>query len=71
MADIDSKPRSDARELAARAQRFREACALQAIEDNPLSAEQIAMFEMFRREGWSDERRRAHLDARARKLSSR
>jgi hypothetical protein len=31
------------------------------IEDNPLTADDIAMFEMFEREGWSDEQRRAHI----------
>ena len=34
---------------------------LQAIEGNPLTAEEIAMFEMFEREGWTHERRRAHI----------
>jgi len=34
---------------------------LQAIECNPLTADEIAMFEMFEREGWSHERRRAHI----------
>jgi hypothetical protein len=34
---------------------------LQAIEGNPLTAAEIAMFEMFEREGWSHERRRAHI----------
>ena len=38
-----------------------EAVHLQAIEGNPLTAEEIAMFEMFEREGWSPERRRAHI----------
>ncbi|MDE2792162.1 MAG: hypothetical protein OXI81_17305 [Paracoccaceae bacterium] len=38
-----------------------EAAHLQAIEGNPLTAEEIAMFEMFEREGWSSERRRAHI----------
>ena len=38
-----------------------EAAHLQAIEGNPLTAEEIAMFEMFEREGWSPERRRAHI----------
>jgi hypothetical protein len=37
--------------------------AMQAIEANPLSDEDIAMFEMFEREGWSHERRRAHIVA--------
>ncbi|MYE58581.1 MAG: hypothetical protein F4X35_03195 [Alphaproteobacteria bacterium] len=38
-----------------------EATHLQAIEGNPLTAEEIAMFEMFEREGWPPERRRAHI----------
>jgi hypothetical protein len=37
---------------------------LQAIEGNPLAAEEIAMFEMFEREGWSHERRRAYILAK-------
>ena len=41
--------------------RLAEAAHLQAIEGNPLTAEEIAMFEMFEREGWSPERRRAHI----------
>jgi hypothetical protein len=38
---------------------------LQQIEDSPPTAEQTAMFEMFEREGWSHERRRAYIRARA------
>jgi hypothetical protein len=34
---------------------------LQAIEGNPLTADEIAMFEMFEREGWSPERCEAHI----------
>jgi hypothetical protein len=34
---------------------------LQAIEGNPLTADEVAMFEMFEREGWSQDRRRAHI----------
>lgn len=34
---------------------------LQAIEGNPLSEEDVSMFEMFEREGWSHERRLAHI----------
>lgn len=33
----------------------------QAIEGNPLTADEVEMFEMFEREGWSPERRRAHI----------
>ena len=42
-------------------QRRLEAQHLQAIEGNPLTAAEIRMFEMFEREGWSHERRRAHI----------
>ncbi len=38
-----------------------EALNLQAIENNPLDAEQIAMFEMFEREGWDHARRIAYI----------
>ena len=43
---------------------------LQAIEGNPLTADEIAMFEMFEREGWSDERCRAHILALSRPFAS-
>lgn len=35
----------------------------QAVEGNPLTHDEIKMFEMFEREGWSPERRRAHIIA--------
>jgi hypothetical protein len=37
------------------------AARLQKIEGSPLTAEDIAMFEKFEREGWSHERRRAYI----------
>jgi hypothetical protein len=40
---------------------------LQAIEGNPLTADEIAMFE---RDGWSHERRRAHILAKFPPLAS-
>ena len=43
---------------------------LQAIEDNPLDAADIEMFEMFEREGWSPDRRRAHIRDEAVKAQS-
>ena len=46
--------------------RLAEAAHLQMIEGNPLTVEEIAMFEMFEREGWSPERRRAHIVRRIR-----
>jgi Fic family protein len=48
----------------ARARRLA-AMRLQEIEGNPLSAEQVAMFEMFEREGWSFEQRREYMLRRA------
>lgn len=41
------------------------AMQLQAIEGNPLDAEDIAMFEMFERESWSHERCIAYILAHA------
>jgi hypothetical protein len=43
-----------------------EAMRLQEIEGNPLDADDIAMFEMFEREKWSHERRRAYIMEHAR-----
>ncbi|HLY54494.1 MAG TPA: hypothetical protein VKS60_02985 [Stellaceae bacterium] len=45
-------------------QRRREAMHLQAIEGNPLSPDQVAMFEMFEREGWSHDRCLAYILAK-------
>ena len=38
-----------------------EADHLQAIEGNPLTADEQSMFAMFEREGWSIEKQRAHV----------
>jgi hypothetical protein len=46
------------------------AMRLQEIEGNPLSAADVAMFEMFEREAWSHERRRAYILAQARDLAA-
>lgn len=35
----------------------------QAIEGNPLTLDEISMFEMFEHEGWSPDRRRTHIFA--------
>lgn len=51
-------------EIAVARERRLEAMHLQAIESNPLDAEDIAMFEMFEREGWNHDRRRAYIDER-------
>jgi hypothetical protein len=44
---------------------------LQEIEGNPLTADEIAMFEMFDRERWSHERRRAYIQALFRSKAGR
>ena len=44
---------------------FEEACHLQAMENNPLDADDLAMFEMFEREGWSQQQRRDYILAKA------
>jgi hypothetical protein len=60
------KDRLSPEQVAAARERRLEAMHLQAIEGNPLDAEDIAMFEMFEREGWSHERCRAYILAQAR-----
>jgi hypothetical protein len=67
LMDNDSKklPRSKVSE--ARERRL-EAMHLQALEGNPLDAEDIAMFEMFERERWTHERCRAYILAKAQGL---
>lgn len=37
---------------------------MQAIEGNPLTPDEITMFEMFDLEGWSDEQQMAHITAK-------
>lgn len=55
-----------AEQLAAAKERRLEAMRLHEIEGNPLDAADIAMFEMFEREGWSPDQRRAYILAQAR-----
>jgi hypothetical protein len=54
------------KEIAAARERRLEAMHLQAIEGNPLDEQDIAMFEMFEREGWDHDRRRAYILAKIR-----
>ena len=54
------------REIAAARHRRLEAMHLQVIEGNPLDEEDIAMFEMFEREGWDEERCLEYIAAQAR-----
>lgn len=48
-------------------QRAREAAHLQLIEGNPFDADDIAMFEMFEKEGLSPDQRRAYIIAQSKK----
>jgi hypothetical protein len=50
-------------ELALAIQRRKEGMKLHEIEGNPLSPQDIAMFEMFERERWSHEKCRAYIRA--------
>ena len=65
MSDVAEKKLSKA-EIAGPRELRLEAMNLQEIEGNPLDAEDIAMFEMFEREGWTHERRLAYIIAAAR-----
>jgi len=61
-----TEKRLSKKEVAIARERRLEAQHLQLIEGNPLDEEDIAMFEMFERERWSHERRRAHILEQAR-----
>jgi len=59
-------------ELALAIQRRKGGMTLHEIEGTPLDAEQVAMFEMFERERWSHEKRRAYIAERwKRRLSEK
>lgn len=72
--DVDGRAGEPGRLTAAQVEAARlrrlEAMRLQEIEGNPLDAEDIAMFEMFERERWSHERRRAYILAQARRFAA-
>jgi hypothetical protein len=51
------------KDVAAARERLLEAMHMQTIEGNPLDEQDIAMFEMFEREGWDHERCRAYIIA--------
>ncbi len=42
--------------------RLRQAMAMQEIEGNPLTPDEVEMFEMFDREGWSGEQQQDYLN---------
>ena len=58
---VKVRDRLSPQEIAAARQRRLEAMNLQEIEGNPLDEEDVAMFEMFEREGWDDERCVAYI----------
>ena len=68
---LDKPKRLSKAEVAEARQRRLEAMSLQAIEGNPLDAEDIAMFEMFEREAWSHERCIAYILERAKAATTK
>lgn len=66
---VQDTPLSETEVIAARKRRLA-AMRMQEIEGNPLSAEDVAMFEMFERERWSHARRRAYILAGAAALAA-
>jgi hypothetical protein len=65
MTFMDRASRLSPADVAAANVRRLAAMRLQEIEHNPLNADDVAMFEMFEREGWTHERRRAYILAQA------
>jgi hypothetical protein len=57
------------KDVAAARERLLEAMHMQTIEGNPLDEQDIAMFEMFEREGWDHERCLAYILEQARAAS--
>ena len=55
------KDRLSPEQVAVARERRLEAMHLQEIEGNPLDEQDIAMFEMFEREGWDHERCLAYI----------
>jgi hypothetical protein len=47
-----------------------DAMNLQKVENNPLTADEVRMFEMFEREGWSFGKRRAFILAQTVSLAA-
>lgn len=62
---MDRKRDKLGHDAAAATERRLVAMHLQSMEDNPLDADDVAMFEMFEREGWSPERRLDHIRKKA------
>lgn len=71
MADVREDKLLTAAEVEEARRRRLDAMALQEIEGNPLTQEEIKMFEMFERERWSHERRRAYILDQAKRSAAR
>src|SRR5882724_9367276 len=56
-------------EIAVARKRRLEAMHLQVIEGNPFDEDDVAMFEMFEREGWNDDQCIAYILAQAREAA--
>jgi hypothetical protein len=67
---MSAEPLLSGEEVARARQRRLEAMTLQEIEGNPLTAEDVAMFEMFERERWSHERCLAYILDEAQRLAA-
>ena len=67
---MSAEPLLSAEEIALARQRRLEAMKLQEIEGNPLTAEDVAMFEMFERERWPHERCLAYILDEAQRLAA-
>lgn len=62
---MDRKHDKPGHDAAAGLERRLVAMHLHSMENNPLDADDTAMFEMFEREGWSPERRVDHIRKKA------
>jgi len=58
---MDGSQRLSPAEIALARKRRLTAMHLQIIDGNPLSADQVAMFEMFEREAWTHEQCHAYI----------
>jgi hypothetical protein len=66
---VDRVRLSAAEVMRARERRLA-AMRLQEIEGNPLTPEDVAMFEMFERERWTHAQRRAYILSRTKLLAA-
>jgi hypothetical protein len=62
---MDDTPHLTPATVAKSRRRRLAAMRLQEIEGNPLSPDQVGMFEMFEREAWTPDQRLAHILAKA------